>query len=197
MGICFFFLRGNCGPKKGQSCCLRENLSSLSTDAASKLNVLGHDCDTLGVDGAQVGVFEKANKVSFGSFLEGHDSGRLESQVSLEILGDFTNKALEWQLADEKLGALLVTTDLSQSNGTGPVPVGLLHSSSGRGRLASGFGSQLLAWGLASGRFTRGLFSTSHCDERKNDVLVCPPKWTLFKDIRVADFIFGWAVTRR
>ena len=43
-----------------------ELLSTLSTDAANKLNILGHDCDTLGMDTnhtTQVGIFEKANEV--------------------------------------------------------------------------------------------------------------------------------------
>ena len=38
-------------------------LGSLSTDAASQLDVLGHDGDALGVDGAQVGVLEQAHQV--------------------------------------------------------------------------------------------------------------------------------------
>ena len=46
-----------------------ERLRALATDAAGKLNVLGHDGDTLGVDGAQVGVLEEANKVGLGGFL--------------------------------------------------------------------------------------------------------------------------------
>ena len=34
------------------------HLRSFSADSAGQLNVLGHDRDTLGVDGAQVGVFK-------------------------------------------------------------------------------------------------------------------------------------------
>ena len=34
-------------------------LFTLTTDAAGKLDVLGHDGDTLGVDGTQVGVLEE------------------------------------------------------------------------------------------------------------------------------------------
>ena len=41
------------------------NLSTLSTDTAGELDVLGHDGDTLGVDGAQVGVFEKTIEICF------------------------------------------------------------------------------------------------------------------------------------
>ena len=36
----------------------REGLSSLSSDSSCKLYVLWHNSDTLGVDSAQVGIFE-------------------------------------------------------------------------------------------------------------------------------------------
>ena len=132
-------------------------LSALSTDATSELDVLGHDGHTLGVDGAQVGVLEKTNKVGLASLLEGHDGGALEAEISLEVLGDLTDKALEGQLADEELGGFLVTTDLTESDGSGPVTVGLLHSSGGGGTLASGLGGQLLAGSLSSGRLAGSL----------------------------------------
>ena len=102
------------------------------------MDVLWHDGDTLGVDGAQVGVLEESDEVSLSSLLESHDSGRLESEISLEVLSDFTDKSLEWQLADEELGGFLVTTDLTKSHGSGTVTMGLLHSSGGRGRLTGG-----------------------------------------------------------
>ena len=146
----------------GKSILVRINLSTLSADTAGELDVLGHDGDTLGVDGAQVGVFEESYEVGLGSFLEGHDSRGLESEISLEVLGDFTYKTLEGELADEEFSALLVTTDLTESDGTGPVPVGFLDASCGRGGLASCLGGELLAWGLASGGLAGGLLGTSH-----------------------------------
>ena len=33
-------------------------------DTTGQLDVLGHDCDTLGMDGTQVGVFKETNQVS-------------------------------------------------------------------------------------------------------------------------------------
>ena len=130
---------------------LRHFLGTLSADTAGELDVLGHDGHTLGVDGAQVGVLEKTDQVSLGGFLEGHDGRALEAEIGLEVLGDLTDKALEGQLADEELGGLLVTTDLTESDGSGPVTMGLLDSASGRGALASGLGGQLFAWCLATG----------------------------------------------
>ena len=79
------------------------NLSTFSTDAASELDVLGHDGDTLGMNGAQVGVLKETNQVGLRGFLKGHDSRGLETEVSLEVLGNLTDKTLEGQLADEKL----------------------------------------------------------------------------------------------
>ena len=114
------------------------------------------------MDGAQVGVFEESYKVGLGSFLEGHDGRGLEAEVSLEVLGDFTDKTLEGEFADEELSALLVTADLTESHGTGPVPVGFLDTSCSRGGLASCLGGELLAWGLASGGLAGGLLGTSH-----------------------------------
>jgi len=78
------------------------------------------------VDGAKVGILEKTDEVGLGSFLKGKDGRSLETEVGLEVLGDLTDETLEGELADEKVGTLLVTTDLTKGDGTGPVTVGLL-----------------------------------------------------------------------
>ena len=57
---------------------------------------------------AQVGVFKQASQVRFGRFLQRQDSVRLESQVSLEVLGDFSDQALKRQLADQEFCRFLV-----------------------------------------------------------------------------------------
>ena len=80
------------------------NLGTFTTDASCKLDVLGHDGHTFGMDSAQVGVFEKSNQVSFAGFLKGHHGTALETQIRLEILCDLTDKTLEGQLSDQKLG---------------------------------------------------------------------------------------------
>ena len=113
-------------------------LRALATDAAGKLDVLGHDGDTLGVDGSEVGVLEEADEVSLGGLLEGKDGRALEAEIGLEVLGNLTDKALEGQLADEELGGLLVAADLTESDGTGAVTMGLLYTTGGGGGLASG-----------------------------------------------------------
>ena len=138
------------------------DLGALSANTAGQLDVLGHDGDTLGVDGAQVGVLEETHQVSLAGLLEGHDGGALEAEVSLEVLGDLTDETLEGELADEELGGLLVSSDLTESNGSWPVSVGLLDSSGGGSRFAGSLGGQLFPGGLASGGFASGLLGTSH-----------------------------------
>ena len=141
-----------------------ERLRALSTDAAGKLNVLGHDGDALGVDGAEVGVLEEANEVRLSGLLEGEDGGSLEPQVGLEVLGDLADQALEGELPDEELRGLLVPADLAKRDGPRAVPVGLLDAAGGRGRLAGRLGGELLAGSLSSGGLTGGLLGTGHFD---------------------------------
>jgi hypothetical protein len=108
----------------GFSGIFREVLSPLSADAASQLDVLGHNSDPLGVDGGQVGVLEQTHQVCLSSLLESQHGAGLEPQVGLEVLGDFTHQPLEGQLADEQLGGLLVLPDLTQSDSSWSVPAG-------------------------------------------------------------------------
>lgn len=75
-----------------------------------------------------------------------------------------THQTLEGQLADQELGGLLVATNLTQGNGTGLVAVGLLDTSGGGSRLASGLGGELLTGGLATGGLAGGLLGASHCE---------------------------------
>ena len=97
------------------------SLGTLATDAAGQLDVLGHDGHTLGVDGSQVGVLEQTHQIGLSSLLQGQDGTALEAQVGLEVLGNLTHQALEGQLADQQLRALLVLANLTQSHGTGTV----------------------------------------------------------------------------
>ena len=126
------------------------------------MNVLGKDCNTLGMDGAQVGVLKETNQVSLGRLLQSQYGGRLEAKIRLEVLSDFANQALERQLAEQKLSRLLVTTDLTNSDSARPVAMGLLHTTSSGGGLASSLGGESLAGRLATGGLTSGLLGTSH-----------------------------------
>ena len=138
------------------------DLGSLSSDSSSQLDVLGHDGDPLGVNGAQVSVLKESNEVSLAGLLQSHHRGTLESKIGLEVLSDLTDKTLERQLPQEELGRLLVSPDLSESDGSRPVPMGLLDSSSCGGALPGRLGGQLLSGSLSSGRFTGGLLGSGH-----------------------------------
>uniref|UniRef100_A0A0K2VG34 Putative LOC101056226 [Mus musculus] n=1 Tax=Lepeophtheirus salmonis TaxID=72036 RepID=A0A0K2VG34_LEPSM len=89
------------------------SLGTFTTDTASKLDVLGHNSDTLSVDGTQVGIFKKTHKICLRSLLESHDGRGLETQVSLEILSNLSNQTLKGQFSDEELSRLLVSTDFT------------------------------------------------------------------------------------
>jgi hypothetical protein len=124
------------------------DLGMLSSDVTGKLDVIRHDGKTLGMDGTQVGVFKNTNRC----LLKCHDSRGLEAEVSLEVLGNLSDKVLEGQLADEEFSGLLVVANFTKSDCTWVVTMGLLHASSNRGRFASSLGSQLFPWGLAASR---------------------------------------------
>ena len=118
----------------------KDSLGPLATDSAGQLDVLGHDGNSLGVDGAQVGILKQSHQVGLAGFLQSHHGGALEAQVSLEVLGDLTNETLEGELSDEELGGLLVAPDLTESHGSGLVAVGLLDASGGGSALAGSLG---------------------------------------------------------
>ena len=139
-----------------------KNLCSFSTDSSCELDVLGHDGNSLGMDGTQVGIFEKTNKVSLAGFLKSHDSRALESEISFEVLSDFSHKPLEWQLADQKLGAFLVTTDLSECNSSWPVSVWFLDTTSCRCGFSCSLGGQLFSGSFSPSTLTSGLLGSRH-----------------------------------
>ncbi|KAI6776937.1 hypothetical protein HG530_000882 [Fusarium avenaceum] len=66
-------------------------LVALASETAGQLDVLGLDGDTLGVDGAEVGILEEGDEVGLDGLLESTDSGRLESEIRLEVLGNLTD----------------------------------------------------------------------------------------------------------
>ena len=98
------------------------------------------------MDGAEVGVLKERDEVGLNGLLESADGRRLEAEIGLEVLRNLTDKTLEWQLANEKLGALLVATDFSESDSTRLIAVRLLDTAGRGSALAGGLGGELLAW---------------------------------------------------
>ena len=138
---------------------------ALTTDSAGELHVLGHDGDALGVDGAEVGVLEEANHVSLRGLLEGEDGGALETELGSVLRGDLADEALEGQLADEELGALLEAADLAESDGARSEAVGLLDAGGGGvGLLGSSLVGDVLAGVLGAGVLAGSLLGAGHCD---------------------------------
>ena len=142
----------------------KRNLSTLSSDSSCQLDVLWHNGDPLGMDGTQVGVLEKTNQVSFRGFLKSCDSSRLESQVSFEVLSDFTNQSLEWQFSDEQFSRFLVSSDFTKGNSTRSVTMWLLDSTSSWCWLSCSFCGQLFSWSLASSGFSCSLLGSCHLE---------------------------------
>lgn len=135
---------------------------ALAADAPCQLDVLGHDGDTFGVDGTQVGVLKQPHQVRLARLLQGSDGGALEAQVGLEVLGDLTHQALEGQFADQQLRRFLVPPDLPQRHSSGPVSVRLFDAAGGRGALAGRFSGQLLARRFTARGLAGRLLRTGH-----------------------------------
>merc|ERR1719244_976797 len=137
-----------------------QRLGTFSADTTGQLDVLRHDGHPLGVDGAKVGVLKQTNQVSLTGLLQSHNGRALETEVGLEVLRNLSDQTLEGQLANEQLGGLLVTTDLTERHCTRPVTVGLLHPTGSRSALTSSFGGELLPRSLASGGLASGLLGS-------------------------------------
>lgn len=90
----------------------------ITANTASKQHIAGHDRDPTRVEGAEVGIFEEMDQVSFGSFLESEDRGTLEAEVWAGVLGNFTNEALEREFLDQEVALGLVLADFAQRNGS-------------------------------------------------------------------------------
>ena len=125
------------------------------------MHVFWHDGNSLGVDGAEVGVLEESDHVGLSSLLKGKNGGGLESKVSLEVGGNFSDESLERKLSDEELGGFLILSDHSKGDGSWSESVGLLHSGDLSVSLLGGLGNHL-SWGLGSGVLSSGLLGSSH-----------------------------------
>ena len=78
------------------------------------------------MDCTQVGILKKANKVSFRCLLESKDCSGLKAEIRLEVLGNLTDKTLERSLANKQVSGLLILSNLTKSNSSWAVTVGLL-----------------------------------------------------------------------
>lgn len=88
--------------------------------------------------------FEQGDEVGLDGLLESTDSRGLESEIGLEVLGNFPDEALERELADQELCGFLVTTDLTECDCTGAITMGLLDTS---GSDVSTVAAETSTWG--------------------------------------------------
>jgi hypothetical protein len=72
--------------KKWIKISLTLNLSSFATDTASQLNVFGHDGNSLGVNGTQVGIFKETHEISLAGFRDDSDGVFLTPPVAGALL---------------------------------------------------------------------------------------------------------------
>jgi histone H3 len=105
---------------------------------------------------------EQSHQIGLARLLKSRHGRALKAQIGFEILGDLAHKTLEGRLANQQLGALLIAANLAQCNRARTKTMRFLDATSGRCNLASSLRCQLLAWRLATCRFSSCLFSASH-----------------------------------
>jgi hypothetical protein len=105
---------------------------------------------------------EQGDEISLNGFLESTDGGGLESEIGLEVLGNFPDETLEGEFADQELSRFLVTTDLTEGDCTGAITMGLLDTSGCGGGFSGSLGGELFARGFATSRLTGSLLCAGH-----------------------------------
>ena len=116
-------------------------LEPLAADSAGKVQVLLHHGNSVCVDGTKVGVLEETGKVALSSLLEGDEGSRLESELGVDTVADGADESLEGGLGEHEGCLLLISLDLSQSDGSGSKPALLLDTTLSGGGLLLGLGS--------------------------------------------------------
>ena len=131
-------------------------------DLDSQLNILSLQSNSLGVDTVALGVVQNNTHPHLHGLLQTDHSGSLEPEVRSDSVGVLSDHPLERELTSQDLGALLVSSDFSEGDGSRLESVRLLQSSGSRSSLSRYLGGELFTWGFSSSRFTSGLFSSCH-----------------------------------
>ena len=111
---------------------------------------------------AQIRIFKQPHHVSFSSLLQRVNRLRLEPQIRLIVHGYLTDQALEGQLPNQQLCALLELADFSQRHRTRSKPVHCLDTCHLGRCLATGLVSQHFAWCFGPHGLARGLLCSGH-----------------------------------
>ena len=136
------------------------------------------------MDTCELGFLEKPYQISLTGLLKSKYSRTLEAQVVLEVLSDLTDQALEGELAQKQVGALLVPANLTERLSSRAEAMRALDAASGGCGFAGGLGGQPLAGCLASGvSLACGLLGAGHldffkyvCDEKFSESFGVPKK---------------------
>ncbi len=115
-------------------------MEALSADSASKVQVLLHHGDSIGVDGTKVGILKQTSDVALGSFLKGDKSGALEAELGVDTIRYCANKALERSPRKHELDRFLVSLNFSDGDCAGSESAFLLNSTLSGGSLLLCFG---------------------------------------------------------
>nr|ACJ84494.1 unknown [Medicago truncatula] len=105
---------------------------------------------------------KRPTRYAFSSLLQCKHSMALETKVSLEVLSNFTNQPLEWELPDQELSTLLILPNLTKSNSSRAVTMWFLNPTSSGCRLTCSLGCKLLPRCLSTSRLTSSLLGTCH-----------------------------------
>merc|ERR1711862_111622 len=109
----------------------------LSSNSPRQYHILHHNRHPSRMNRAQIRILHQAHQKGLKRMLQCFQSRTPVSYILLVALGYILHDPLERQLPDKQVGRLLVLSDLSESDCTWPVSVGLLDAS-GRCEIVEG-----------------------------------------------------------
>jgi hypothetical protein len=145
-------VRGSGDQPLCQPCLKSKTWLKPSAHALGELQVLGHDGDAIGVDGAVLGVLEEGDEEGLGRLLEGLECVGLDAPLLVFGLEELADEALEGEPLDEHVCVLLVPADLAQGHGAWPVALLALLA---RYCFPDCCGGERSAWGVPAGDLLR------------------------------------------
>ena len=92
----------------------------LTSDSPCKCDVSWHERDSVGVDGAQVGILEEVRHESFRCLLDSQKPMALEADLLIMAACHLSDDPLEGVLGQDQLRALLQLLDLSEDYSAWP-----------------------------------------------------------------------------
>ena len=106
-------------------CWTRNRLGALSPNTSGQLDILRHDRDTFGMNGAQVSVFKKTDEICLCCLLQCQDCPTGKVEPAFKVLGNLPYQSLKGKPPYQKFSRLLKLTNLTKGHSTRPIPVWL------------------------------------------------------------------------